>query len=127
MGKTGKLLDESNSIFQKIIEKEQGKPLSPQAKTELAWNLICQGGIFKYLQNYDESLKKFDQAAKLAESAYSEDNSLQLAFNYNGFTHRMLGEVYEHQGNYQKAFEMYKYSFDWVKLRKIMIRKANQI
>jgi serine/threonine protein kinase len=117
IGETGKSLDEANAIFQRIIEKEQGKSLSPQAKTELAWNLICQGGIFKYLQNYDDSLNKFDQAAKLAESAYNTDNSPQLAFNYNGFSHRMLGEIYEHQGNYQKAYEMYKYSFDWVKLR----------
>lgn len=117
IAENGKSLSEASLIFQKIIADNENKPLSAPAKTELAWNLICQGGILKHLGENEKASEIFERAARFAESAYAADNTLQLAFNYNGFAHRTSGEIYEQHGDWQKALEMYRYSFDWLKIR----------
>lgn len=110
-------LNEAADIFQKIIDSEKGRSLSPGEPTDLAWTLICQGLLNRKLQNDDIAKNYFQDAAAIAEDAYKKDNSLQLAFNYANIAHRNLGEIYESEKSDQEALKIYRHSLDWLKLR----------
>jgi eukaryotic-like serine/threonine-protein kinase len=120
---------EGGEILQKLIDSYQGRDLTPQEKTSLAWHLMWQGGTFVESGNESAALANFQQAAELAENAYKADNSIQLAFNHAGRSHRDLGDIYAKRGDYQKAYERYRFSFDWLKSRENDVSriKANNL
>ena len=110
-------LREAIEIFQNLINESQNKELSTLEKTDLAWVIICQAMAYRKLNADENAFLKFQKAGELAENAYRADNTMQVAFNYTGFVHRNLGEIYEKRHEYQRALERYQFSFDWLKLR----------
>lgn len=120
---------EGGEILQKLIETDENRALTPAEQTELAWKLLWQGGVFRQLGDDERALKIFERAAEIAQNAYRADKSQQFAFNHASRAHREMGEIYEKQGRFDKAFEMYKFSFDWLKTRETdaMMSKTNLI
>ena len=108
---------EGGEIMQRMIDGYEGRQLTPPEKTELAWHLMWRAKSALGLGDDEKARRDFELAAALAESAYRADNSLQSAFNHTSRVHRSLGEIYEKRGDYRKAFEMYKFSYDWLRTR----------
>jgi tetratricopeptide (TPR) repeat protein len=106
-----------SEILQKLIEDAESRPLSAAEQTDLAWKLLWQGSFFRQLGDDERALETFKRAAELARKAYESDKSLQFAFNHASRAHREMGELYEKQGDFEKALEMYRFSFDWLKTR----------
>jgi tetratricopeptide (TPR) repeat protein len=78
---------------------------------------FVSGRVLRQLDDEERALQIFERAAAAARGAWETDKSLQFAFNHTSRAHREMGEIYEKQGRFDKAFEKYKFSLDWLRTR----------
>jgi serine/threonine protein kinase len=120
---------EGGALLEKLIETVETRALSPAEQTDLAWKLLWQGGVFRELGDDARALQTFGRAATIARNAYEADKTLVFAFNHTSRAHRAMGEIYEKQGRYEKALEMYRFSFEWLRTheRDVSQTRANYL